>query len=86
MSVLELLKLGIQERNKRLQELIGEFNISHIAHQKAFTLSGGEFDSETEEDEQDYMEVYEFVRLAIIHLFEEMSPREEHRPQHEQLH
>lgn len=66
-----LAKGDIQET---LQDIL---NIVHV---------GGEFDSETEEDEQDYMEVYEFVRLAIIHLFEEMSPREEHRPQHEQLH
>ena len=57
-----------------LQDIV---NIVHV---------GGDFDSENEEDEQAYMELYEFVRLAVIHLFEEMSPREEHRPQHEQLH
>ncbi len=42
MTVLETLDLSPGERNKRLQQLIGEFNIGHIASQKAFTLSGGE--------------------------------------------
>lgn len=42
MAVLETLPLAQSERNKRLQALIGEFNIGHIAKQKAFTLSGGE--------------------------------------------
>jgi len=41
-AVLETLDLDHTERNKRLQSLIGEFNIGHIARQKAFTLSGGE--------------------------------------------
>ncbi len=42
LAVLETLDLDSTERNKRLQQLIGEFNIGHIARQKAFTLSGGE--------------------------------------------
>ncbi len=42
LAVLETLDLDSAERNKRLQALIGEFNIGHIARQKAFTLSGGE--------------------------------------------
>lgn len=42
LAVLETLDLDSTERNKRLQALIGEFNIGHIARQKAFTLSGGE--------------------------------------------
>lgn len=42
MAVLETLPIAQSERNKRLQQLIGEFNIGHIATQKAFTLSGGE--------------------------------------------
>jgi len=42
LTVLETLPLSPGERNKRLQQLIGEFNIGHIASQKAFTLSGGE--------------------------------------------
>ncbi|MBC7386130.1 MAG: LPS export ABC transporter ATP-binding protein [Cryobacterium sp.] len=42
LAVLETLNLDATERKKRLQQLIGEFNIGHIARQKAFTLSGGE--------------------------------------------
>jgi lipopolysaccharide export system ATP-binding protein len=42
MSVLELLPITQNEMNKRLQELLGDFNIESISHQKAFTLSGGE--------------------------------------------
>lgn len=42
LSVLEMLDLQETERKQRLQRLIGEFNISHIARQKAYTLSGGE--------------------------------------------
>ncbi len=42
LAVLETLDLDSTERKKRLQALIGEFNIGHIARQKAFTLSGGE--------------------------------------------
>lgn len=42
LTVLETLDLDNTERKKRLQQLIGEFNIGHIARQKAFTLSGGE--------------------------------------------
>lgn len=41
-SVLEMLDIPAEERKFRLQTLIGEFNIGHIAGQKAFTLSGGE--------------------------------------------
>ncbi|MEN9430098.1 MAG: hypothetical protein RJA86_957 [Pseudomonadota bacterium] len=47
---------------------------------------GGDMEDENEEDERAYVELFEFVRLAVIHLFEEMSPTEEHRLQHEQLH
>lgn len=42
MAVLEMLPIAQSERNQRLQSLIGEFNIGHIAQQKTFTLSGGE--------------------------------------------
>ncbi len=41
-SVLEMLDLPAEERKFRLQTLIGDFNIGHIAGQKAYTLSGGE--------------------------------------------
>src|SRR6201984_1821373 len=42
LSVLETLPLSHTERKERLQQLIDEFNINHIARQKAYTLSGGE--------------------------------------------
>lgn len=35
-------------------------------------------DDDDEEGEAAYLELHEFVRLAAIHLFEEMAPREEH--------
>jgi lipopolysaccharide export system ATP-binding protein len=42
LSVLETLPLSDTERRETLQNLLTEFNIHHIAKQKAFTLSGGE--------------------------------------------
>jgi lipopolysaccharide export system ATP-binding protein len=42
LSVLETLPLTNTERHETLQNLLTEFNIHHIAKQKAFTLSGGE--------------------------------------------
>jgi lipopolysaccharide export system ATP-binding protein len=41
-SVLETLPLNNNERRERLQKLLDEFNINHVARQKAYTLSGGE--------------------------------------------
>ena len=42
LSVLETLPMSDTERRETLQNLLTEFNIHHIAKQKAFTLSGGE--------------------------------------------
>jgi lipopolysaccharide export system ATP-binding protein len=42
LSVLETLPLSDTERRETLHNLLTEFNIHHIAKQKAFTLSGGE--------------------------------------------
>jgi len=42
MSVLEMLPISTQKRREQLQMLLDEFNINHIARQKAYTLSGGE--------------------------------------------
>ncbi len=42
LAVLETLPLTETERHERLQDLLNEFSIQHIAKQKAFTLSGGE--------------------------------------------
>ncbi len=42
MAVLETLPIGPQERKRRLESLLEELNISHLAKSKAYTLSGGE--------------------------------------------
>ncbi len=42
MAILETLNLSPRERKKRLQSLLEELNIAHLAKAKAFTLSGGE--------------------------------------------
>ena len=42
MAVLETLDIGARERKRRLESLLEELNISHLARSKAYTLSGGE--------------------------------------------
>ncbi|MBU1090818.1 MAG: LPS export ABC transporter ATP-binding protein [Candidatus Omnitrophica bacterium] len=42
MSILETLPIAKTERENRLEHLLKELNISHLAKNKAFTLSGGE--------------------------------------------
>ncbi len=42
MAILETLPIGLQERKRRLKNLLEELNIAHLAKNKAFTLSGGE--------------------------------------------
>ena len=42
MAVLETLDLASAERKERLNQLLEEFGISHLAGQKAYLLSGGE--------------------------------------------
>ncbi len=42
MAVLETLGISRKERNKRLGRLLAELNISYLARNKAYTLSGGE--------------------------------------------
>ncbi|MDP2920809.1 MAG: LPS export ABC transporter ATP-binding protein [Candidatus Omnitrophota bacterium] len=42
MAVLETLRLPRQVRKSRLEELLQELNISHLAKKKAYMLSGGE--------------------------------------------
>jgi lipopolysaccharide export system ATP-binding protein len=41
-AILETMDLPRHERETRLQELLGELNITHIAKSMAYTLSGGE--------------------------------------------
>jgi len=42
MAILETQNLTSPQREKRLRELLDELNISHLAKNKAYTLSGGE--------------------------------------------
>lgn len=42
LAVLETLPLSESERREQLHRLLDDFNLNAIAHQKAFTLSGGE--------------------------------------------
>lgn len=42
LSILETLNIGPRERRKRLESLLEELNIAHLAKSKAYTLSGGE--------------------------------------------
>jgi lipopolysaccharide export system ATP-binding protein len=42
LAVLELMPLSGQERRNRLDKLLQELSVTHVAKQKAFTLSGGE--------------------------------------------
>ncbi|MFA4983764.1 MAG: LPS export ABC transporter ATP-binding protein [Candidatus Omnitrophota bacterium] len=42
MAILETLPITRHERDQRLGELLKELNISHLAKNKAYTLSGGE--------------------------------------------
>ncbi len=42
MAILETLKISPRERRKRLNSLLEELNIAHLAKSKAYTLSGGE--------------------------------------------
>jgi lipopolysaccharide export system ATP-binding protein len=42
MAILEMIKIDRTERKNRLDQLLYELSITHIAKQKAYTLSGGE--------------------------------------------
>ncbi|MFH1854681.1 MAG: LPS export ABC transporter ATP-binding protein [Candidatus Omnitrophota bacterium] len=42
MAILETLDLPRNVRRRRLEELLGELNISHLSRKKAYMLSGGE--------------------------------------------
>ncbi|MDZ7373162.1 MAG: LPS export ABC transporter ATP-binding protein [candidate division KSB1 bacterium] len=42
MAILETLPLGREERRERLQRLLEELNVAHLAKSKAYNLSGGE--------------------------------------------
>ncbi len=42
MSVFETMRLPLAERERRTQQLLEEFGITHIARSRAYALSGGE--------------------------------------------
>jgi lipopolysaccharide export system ATP-binding protein len=42
MAILETMPLSRQERRERMESLLEDFGITHLAKQKALTLSGGE--------------------------------------------
>ncbi len=42
LAILETLRISRADRRKRLAELLEEFNLTTVARQKAYTLSGGE--------------------------------------------
>ena len=42
MAILETVNIPRRERKRRLETLLEELKISHLAHRKAYTLSGGE--------------------------------------------
>ncbi|HBR15184.1 MAG TPA: LPS export ABC transporter ATP-binding protein [Candidatus Omnitrophica bacterium] len=42
MAILETLPISLSERKRRLESLLEELNIAHLAKSKAYTLSGGE--------------------------------------------
>lgn len=42
MAILETLPMNKAERSRRLESLLNELNIAHLARNKAYTLSGGE--------------------------------------------
>ena len=42
MAILETLPINRSERKQRLQELLDELSVAHLAKNKAYTLSGGE--------------------------------------------
>src|SRR5574337_207237 len=42
MAILEILDLSEEERRQRLEKLLQELDLTHLAKSKAYTLSGGE--------------------------------------------
>jgi lipopolysaccharide export system ATP-binding protein len=42
MAILEILDLSEEERQQRLESLLQELDLTHLAKSKAYTLSGGE--------------------------------------------
>lgn len=66
--------LGVQASHPALaQESVRETLQDIVNISQVDSVDDGDEDSEVA-----YAELHEFVRMAVIHLFEEMAPREEH--------
>ena len=42
LAILETLNMSVEDRKRRLEELLGELDLFHLAKSKAYSLSGGE--------------------------------------------
>ena len=42
LAILETFNISKEEKKKRLEELLGELDLGHLSHAKAYSLSGGE--------------------------------------------
>lgn len=67
---------AVRPEDVRLQDESIRETLQDIVH--VSQVDGGAQDND-ESDENAYAELYEFVRMAVIHLFEELAPPEEHR-------
>lgn len=67
---------AVRAEDARLQDESLRETLQDIAHVSSVDASAQDND---ESDENAYAELYEFVRMAVIHLFEELAPPEEGR-------
>lgn len=67
---------AVRPQDSRLQEESLRETLQDIVHVSQVDASAQDND---EGDENAYAELYEFVRMAVIHLFEELAPPEEAR-------
>ena len=67
---------AVRPEDHRLQDESIRETLQDIVH--VSQVDGGAQDND-ESDENAYAELYEFVRMAVIHLFEELAPPEERR-------
>ncbi|HET8730867.1 MAG TPA: UPF0149 family protein [Moraxellaceae bacterium] len=67
---------AVRPEDTRVHDESVRETLQDIVHVSSVDASAQDND---EADETAYSELYEFVRMAAIHLFEEMAPPEEHR-------
>lgn len=67
---------AVRPEDTRLQDESLRETLQDIVH--VSNVDGTAQDND-DSDEGAYAELYEFVRMAVIHLFEELAPPEEHR-------